>query len=54
MSTDAKFKETVKNLLNMRPKPHAEAPAPRKDQSESDEESIIERKSRSKSARKSD
>ena len=48
------FEDTVKNLLRMKPKPHDEAPAPKDDQPESDEESIIERRTRSKSARKSD
>jgi hypothetical protein len=38
----------------MKPKPHDEAPAPKEDQSESGGESIMERKTRSKSARKSD
>ena len=52
MSTDAKFEETVRSLLNMKPKPHDEATAPKQDQSESDEGSIMERKTRSKSSRK--
>lgn len=43
------FEATVKNLLNMKPKPNDEASTPRKDQAESDEESIMERMTRSKS-----
>lgn len=33
------FEDTVKNLLNMKPKPHDEAPAPSKSQSEDDQSS---------------
>lgn len=39
MSTDAIFVETVRNLLNMKPKPHDEAPAPTKSQSSDDQSS---------------
>ena len=46
------FEARVKNLLRMKPKPHDEAPAPQEDQVESDPESIMERKTRSKSASK--
>lgn len=48
------FEATVKNLLRMKPKPHDEALAPQDDQSESGDESIMDRKTRSKSDRKSD
>ena len=39
MSTDAKFEETVRNLLNMKPKPHYDAPASPKTQSPDDQSS---------------
>ena len=39
MSTETKFKETVKNLLNMKPKPHDETSAPAKIQPSDDQSS---------------
>jgi hypothetical protein len=39
MSTDEKFVATVRNLLNMKPKPHDEASAPSKSQSSEDQSS---------------
>lgn len=36
---DDKFQETVRNLLNMKPKPHDEASASGKDQSSDDQSS---------------
>jgi hypothetical protein len=37
------FKDTVKNLLNMKPKPHDEAPAPAKSQSSDEDQSSSKR-----------
>jgi hypothetical protein len=39
MSTDTKFEETVRNLLNMKPKPHDETPAAANSQSSDDQSS---------------
>jgi hypothetical protein len=39
MSTDAKFEETVRNLLRMKPKPHDGASALSKSQSVDDQSS---------------
>jgi hypothetical protein len=36
---DDKFQETVRNLLNMKPKPHEEAPAHAESQSSEDQSS---------------
>ena len=44
--SSSSFEDTVKNLFKMKPKPHNEAPAAEKDQSESDAESSKERNKR--------
>lgn len=49
MSTDAKFEDTVRNLLNMKPKPHDEAPAQSKSQS-SDDQSSSKRATKSRNS----
>jgi hypothetical protein len=46
-SSDERFKDTVKNLLRMKPKPHQEAPVPQ-DESQSDSDGGSERKARPK------
>ena len=43
MSTDTKFKETVRNLLLMKPKPHDAAPAPVEIQSSDADQSSSKR-----------
>ena len=49
------FEDTVKNLLNMKPKPHDEDSGTKEGQSDSEGlERIIERKTRSKSASKTE
>ena len=55
MSTDAKFEETVRNLLQMKPKPHSEDSGDSSGQPDSEgSPRIIERKTRSKSASKTE
>jgi len=43
MSIDEKFKETVLNLLNMKPRPHDEVPASIKSQSSDEDQSSNKR-----------
>lgn len=43
MSTESKFEDTVRNLLNMKPKPHDETSAPSKSQSSDEDQSSSKR-----------